>query len=86
MGLEPKIPTFEQAKTVHTLDRAATVIGNIYLTLLNYFVLTMLSVTILYSVDDAKITEYGTVNGMKIGRENRSTWSKPAPMPLRSLH
>jgi hypothetical protein len=27
MGFEPKIPAFEWAKTVHALDRAATVIG-----------------------------------------------------------
>jgi hypothetical protein len=27
MGLEPAIPVFERAKTVHVLYRAATVIG-----------------------------------------------------------
>jgi hypothetical protein len=27
VGLEPTIPAFELAKTVHVLDRAATVIG-----------------------------------------------------------
>jgi hypothetical protein len=27
MGVEPTIPVFERANTVHTLDRAATVIG-----------------------------------------------------------
>jgi hypothetical protein len=27
VGFEPTIPIFEQAKTVYTLDRAATVIG-----------------------------------------------------------
>jgi hypothetical protein len=27
VGLEPTIPAFERAKTVHALDRAATVIG-----------------------------------------------------------
>jgi hypothetical protein len=27
VGLEPTIPVFERAKTVHALDRAATVIG-----------------------------------------------------------
>jgi hypothetical protein len=26
-GFEPKIPVFERGKTVHALDRAATVIG-----------------------------------------------------------
>jgi hypothetical protein len=29
VGLEPTIPGFEQAKTVHALDRAATVLGRI---------------------------------------------------------
>jgi hypothetical protein len=28
VGFEPMIPVFERAKTVHALDRAATVIGN----------------------------------------------------------
>jgi hypothetical protein len=27
VGFEPMIPAFERAKTVHALDRAATVIG-----------------------------------------------------------
>jgi hypothetical protein len=27
VGFEPTIPVFERAKTVHALDRAATVIG-----------------------------------------------------------
>jgi hypothetical protein len=29
VGLEPTTPVFERAKTVHALDRAATVIGSI---------------------------------------------------------
>jgi hypothetical protein len=28
VGFEPTIPAFEQAKTVHALDRVDTVIGN----------------------------------------------------------
>jgi hypothetical protein len=28
VGLEPTIPVFERAKTVHALDRTATVIGD----------------------------------------------------------
>jgi hypothetical protein len=28
VGFEPMIPAFEQVKTVHALDRAATVIGS----------------------------------------------------------
>jgi hypothetical protein len=31
MGLEPTILVFEQAKTVHALDRASTVIGAKYI-------------------------------------------------------
>jgi hypothetical protein len=27
MGFEPTIPAFERAKTLHALDRAATVVG-----------------------------------------------------------
>jgi hypothetical protein len=27
VGFEPKIPLFEQARTVHALDRVATVVG-----------------------------------------------------------
>jgi hypothetical protein len=30
MGFEPMIPVFERAKTVHALDRAATVIGELH--------------------------------------------------------
>jgi hypothetical protein len=29
LGFDPTIPVFERAKTVHALDRAATVIGDI---------------------------------------------------------
>jgi hypothetical protein len=36
VGFETAIPTFERAKTVHALDRAATVIGK-YLLERNYF-------------------------------------------------
>jgi hypothetical protein len=28
VGFEPTIPAFERAKTVHALDRTATVLGN----------------------------------------------------------
>jgi hypothetical protein len=30
VGFEPKIPVFERVKTVHALDRAATMIGYLY--------------------------------------------------------
>jgi hypothetical protein len=36
----------------------------------------------LYSVDDKLINEYGAVCGMKIGRRNRSTQRKLAPVPI----
>jgi hypothetical protein len=31
LGFEPTTPAFERAKTVHALDRAATVVGMLYL-------------------------------------------------------
>jgi hypothetical protein len=34
VGFELTIPVFERAKTVHTLDRAATVTGNVSATTL----------------------------------------------------
>jgi hypothetical protein len=30
VGFEPTIPVFDKAKTIHALDRAATVFGGIY--------------------------------------------------------
>jgi hypothetical protein len=44
--------------------------------------LTMLSVLRLYGINDRMINEYGAVGGMGIGKENQSTWRKPAPVPL----
>jgi hypothetical protein len=35
-----------------------------------------------YTADDGKINEYGAVSEMTIGRGNRSTRRKPAPVPL----
>jgi hypothetical protein len=32
LGVQPTIPLFERAKTFHTLDRAATVIGKLLIT------------------------------------------------------
>jgi hypothetical protein len=37
-GFEPTVPVFERAKTVHVLDRAATVIGSLYMYLLQTLV------------------------------------------------
>jgi hypothetical protein len=36
VGFEPTIPVFERAKTVHALDRAATVIGSCRYTKFKY--------------------------------------------------
>jgi hypothetical protein len=36
-GIEPTIPASEQAKTVHALDRSATVTGNTVITKINFF-------------------------------------------------
>jgi hypothetical protein len=38
VGFEPTIPAFERAKTLHALDLAATVIGNIFNT---YYLFTL---------------------------------------------
>jgi hypothetical protein len=35
VGFEPTIPVFERAKTVHASDRAATVIGIVFLSSIN---------------------------------------------------
>jgi hypothetical protein len=42
--------------------------------------LTTLSVQRIHSVDDRMINEYGAVCGMRIGRGNRKTLMKPAPV------
>jgi hypothetical protein len=36
VAFEPTIPVLERAKTVHALDRAATVIGKLYLYIFIY--------------------------------------------------
>jgi hypothetical protein len=36
VGFEPTIPVFERAKTVHALDRAAIVIGDLCI-IIDYF-------------------------------------------------
>jgi hypothetical protein len=45
------------------------------------YYLRTLSVLGLYSVDDRMINGYGADGGMRIGRGNRSTRRKPAPVP-----
>jgi hypothetical protein len=37
MGFEPKVPASEQAKTVHALDRSATVTGHYMQIVYHYF-------------------------------------------------
>jgi hypothetical protein len=39
VGFEPTIPAFWRAKTVHALDRAATVVGEIISTLLLFLLI-----------------------------------------------
>jgi hypothetical protein len=41
VGFEPTIPVFERAKTVHALDRAATVIGSLVKHSLVYYHITV---------------------------------------------
>jgi hypothetical protein len=45
LGFEPTIPVFELEKTVHALDRAATVTGFGNITLSNFFTVTSLDET-----------------------------------------
>jgi hypothetical protein len=40
MGFEPTIPASERVKTVHALDRAATVIGHIFTNFLQILIVT----------------------------------------------
>jgi hypothetical protein len=47
--------------------------------------LMTLSVSRISSVNDKGINEYGSIDGMGIGRGNRSTSRKPAPVPLYPL-
>jgi hypothetical protein len=42
-GFEPTIPVFERANTVHALDCAATVMGDIFTRIINYSVLVVLT-------------------------------------------
>jgi hypothetical protein len=44
--------------------------------------LMVLSVLHFYSIDHTMINEYGAVDGMRIGKRNRSTRRTPAPVPL----
>jgi hypothetical protein len=50
-------------------------------TFLKFGYLTMLSLSILHSVDYGIINEYGAVGGMRADRGNRSTWRNPTPAP-----
>jgi hypothetical protein len=50
VGIEPTIPAFEQMKTVHALDRAATVIGRNYIAISNY------SIALLFTFQTKNVT------------------------------
>jgi hypothetical protein len=51
VGFEPMIPVFERAKTVHALDRVATVNASGIFTLL-YFLCVYVSFLLLYQLTD----------------------------------
>jgi hypothetical protein len=55
VGFEPMTPVFERAKTVHMLDRAATMIGNLYYrrTKSNFAILTNVRGKILTNLNSA---------------------------------
>jgi hypothetical protein len=91
VGFEPTIPVFEPVKTVHVLDRAATVFGILRYSLFSFIIIrsgvrlsplgTAATTGLLYQlrmIDD----KCGAVGGMRIGKGNRSTWRKLAPVPL----
>jgi hypothetical protein len=46
VGFESRTPVFERAKTVHALDRAATVIGQYLIIKLKYYVCWILDLHI----------------------------------------
>jgi hypothetical protein len=48
---------------------------------LKYY-LMMFSVLKLYSISDKMINEYGTVDGINVGRWNQSTQRNPLPLQL----
>jgi hypothetical protein len=52
VGLEPTIPVIEQAKTVHALDRAATVIGSINISIC--YLNSLYTAHLLWEVDISK--------------------------------
>jgi hypothetical protein len=43
---------------------------------------TAANISLLYQSQTIDDGDYGVIGGMKIGKGNRSTRSKPAPMPL----
>jgi cobalamin synthase len=50
LGFETTIPVFERSKTVHALDRAATVVGTVGVTLGNFVVIltTSFGMSVIY--------------------------------------
>jgi hypothetical protein len=44
---------------------------------------TAATIGLLYQSQTMADGDCGAIGGMKIGRGNRSTWRKPAPVPLR---
>jgi hypothetical protein len=90
VGFEPKTPVFERPKTVRALDRADTAIGFFSFTIFLIRVLgcgvqlgplgtLAINRPIVPTPGDYEDGEFG---GMMIGRGNRTTGRKPAPVLL----
>jgi hypothetical protein len=72
VGFKPMIPVFKQAKTVHDLDWAATVIGIIYY---YYFLLLILTANRFLPGGSGTILKHKT-NITHIIQNNTSRWNK----------
>jgi hypothetical protein len=76
--------TIDEVSYLHLMERREH--ESVHLPFINFIhlfdYLTTLSRLGLYRVYVRIINEYGTVGGMRIGRENRSIQRKPAPMKL----
>jgi hypothetical protein len=85
VGFEPTIPVFDPAKTVHSLDREATVFGILRFSPCSFIILlsgvrlsplgTVATIGLLYQ-------SQMVIGWMKIVRGNRSNRRKPASVPL----
>jgi hypothetical protein len=60
VGFEPAIPVFERAKTVYTLDRAATVIDQIKLQELKMYLLSSIGEELFLIIGGVGLSPLGT--------------------------